>query len=164
VLSDATYLESKLFPFDRTPDAEWIEQYDYDSDSDLGYSSDDEDSEASSTSSKSLTSGNLSNKFRHFFADRPPGSDDPPIPITDKTADQNTLDLSQDSQQMADITRNLDVGVLQQNIKPPPISSGERVGKIVCIKDTAYVTLVLPNSFLHNVIVNRGVSIPAGGQ
>jgi hypothetical protein len=146
VFSDSTYLESKLLPFDRTPDAEWIEQYDYDSDSDLGYSSDDEDPEASSTSSESLTSGNLSNSFQHFFTDKPPGSDDPPIPITDETADQTTLDLSQDSQQMADITRDLDVGVLQQNRKPSPICSGERVGKVVCIKDTAYVTLVLPNS------------------
>jgi hypothetical protein len=167
VFSDSTYSESKLLPFDTTPDAEWIEKYEYDSDSDLGYFSNDSDehSETSSTSSESLSSGKFTDNFQHFFADRPPGSDDPLLPITDETADQSTLDLPQVSQQMADIKPDVDIGVLHQNRKASPICRSERVGKVVFVKDTAYITLVLLHCFfLMLSYVDGGVSMLVGGQ
>jgi hypothetical protein len=144
VFSDPDYLESKLLPFDRTHDVEWIEQYDYDSDSDLGYSSDDEHSKTSSTSSETSTSGNFPNNFQHLFANRPPDSDHSPFPITDETTDQSILDLPQ---QIADTKLDIDHSVLHHE-KASLSCNNERVGKIVRVKDTAYITLVLLNLFL----------------
>jgi hypothetical protein len=142
VFSDPTYLESKLLPFDTPPDAQWIEQYDYESDSDLGYLSDSEDSETSAISSEVADS-----KFINDF--------------TDEMKDHNTLDNTQIGQQVADVKPDPDpglTGALCQNGKTSPRCCGERVGKVVCVKDIAYVTSVSPSCFLKLSHADRTVS------
>jgi hypothetical protein len=55
-------------PFDGTPDAEWIEQYDYESDSDLGHFSDDSEGhlENLSADSEYLKPGKYANNFQRL--------------------------------------------------------------------------------------------------
>jgi len=55
----------------------------------------------------------------------------------------NTLDNTQIGQQVADVKPDPDPGLtsaLCQNGKTSPRCCGERVGKVVCVKDIAYVT------------------------
>jgi len=149
-------------PFNTSPDALWIEEYDYESDSDLGSASDNEPSEKATSASESGTFvWPINYDVRYFInivTNGPTGSDDPPASISpDETKEPDSAELLQ--VQVAATNPRVDSSRTPDHSATRPRNfNGGRIGNIVPVKDTAYVTSVPSNMFyfLTLAIVDNG--------